>query len=66
MNENEVMRTDGKRRVSIKPGYAIGNVDVSVCINGHQTIVTTMDVEMLSWLSQAIDEYLQRLGGESA
>ena len=65
MSENEVVRTDGKRRVSIKPGYATGNADVSVCLNGYQTIVTSMDVEMLSWLSHAIDEYLQRLGGEA-
>ena len=33
MSENEVVRTDGKRRVSIKPGYATGNADVSVCLN---------------------------------
>ena len=57
---NEMMRSDGKRRISVNPAsMSSDDVDVTVCRNGVQSTVITMDVEMLGWLQTAISEYLE-------
>lgn len=53
-------KSDGKRKVSISAAHmASEGYDISVCRNGHQTTVVTMDEEMTRWLRDAIGEHLE-------
>lgn len=55
----ETVKTDGKRRISIAAAsMPQEGFNVSVCRNGWQTTVVTLDQEMLMWLRDAITEHL--------
>ena len=54
------VKTDGNRTVEVRPAkYATEGFDVSICRNGWQSTVVTMDREMLLWLRDAITEQLR-------
>ena len=62
MDKRETVKTDGKRKIIVKPAhYSEEGFDVSVCINGFQSTIVTMDEEMLGWLKDAITEHLNAL-----
>ena len=59
MGKQETVKTDGKRRIIVSDAqYAEEGFDVSVCRNGYQSTVATMDKEMLIWLRDAITEHV--------
>lgn len=52
-------KSDGQRQVSITAASReIGCYDISVCRNGHQSTVVTLDEQMILWLRNAITEHL--------
>lgn len=52
-------KSDGQRQVSITDAHMeIGCYDISVCRNGHQSTVVTLDEQMVRWLRDAITEHL--------
>lgn len=51
----EIKRENGKKHVTLnKNDYGI---DLSVCRNGWQSMVTTVDTEILAMIREVINEY---------
>ena len=44
--------TDGKRSVTVTNGS--DGIDITICRNGYQSVVVTVDAEMLGWLASMI------------
>ena len=53
------IRTDGKRLVQIFNDRfdEAHEVSLAFCRNGYQTTSVTIDLEMLSWVGDVVDEY---------
>jgi hypothetical protein len=62
MSKRETVKTDGERRIIVRDArYPEEGFDVSVCLNGYQSTIVSMDKEMLLWLKEAITEHVDAL-----
>lgn len=59
MPDKNVVKTDGKKEIIVSQSrYASDELEISICRNGFQSTVVSIDEEMLQWLHDAIAEYL--------
>lgn len=51
-----IIKTDGKRKITIKKARYEDAYEIGFCRNGYQTLVATADKEMITWLIDALSQ----------
>ena len=53
----QIVKTDGKRKITIKKSNYEDAIEVGVCRNGYQTNIVPVDTRMIDLLMDALKEY---------